>query len=101
MLPLIDTLSVTAVSSCAMQADTLRNQLDQTMEEFKTKETDRDAQKKQLTSVIEDLLRKVHVCCVFVSLMFTGCESTIVCFLRRPRCSSVVAQIQLSHLYAH
>ena len=42
-----------------LQAETLRNQLDRTMEEFKTKESERDAQKKQLTSVVEDLLRKV------------------------------------------
>lgn len=29
------------------------------MEDFKAKEADRDAQKKQLTSVVENLLRKV------------------------------------------
>ncbi|CAM9499039.1 unnamed protein product [Pylaiella littoralis] len=45
--------------SMETMADTLRSQLDQTMEEFTTKETDRDAQRKQLTSVIEGLLRKV------------------------------------------
>ena len=46
--------------SCTLQTETLRNQLDRTMEEFKTKEVERDAQKKQLTSVVEDLLRKVQ-----------------------------------------
>lgn len=45
---------------CTPQTETLRNQLDRMMEEFKTKETERDAQKKQLTSVVEDLLRKVQ-----------------------------------------
>lgn len=52
------------VASCTLQAETLRNQLDRTMEEFKMKETERDAQKKQLTSVVEDLLRKVQVLAV-------------------------------------
>ncbi len=43
-----------------MQTETLRSQLDRTMEEFKAKESERDAQKKQLTAVVEDLLRKVR-----------------------------------------
>lgn len=68
VLPLIGTPSFAAFFVCVMQADTLRNQLDQTMEEFRTKETDRDAQKKQLTSVIEGLLRKVHFGCVASTL---------------------------------
>lgn len=42
-----------------MQTETLRSQLDRTMEEFKTKESERDAQNKQLTAVVENLLRKV------------------------------------------
>eukprot|EP00903_Cladosiphon_okamuranus_P007033 g6838.t1 len=45
--------------SMETMTETLRNQLDRTMQEFKTKEAERDAQKKQLTSVVEDLLRKV------------------------------------------
>lgn len=42
-----------------MQADTLQKQLDRKIEEFKAKEADRDTQKTQLTSVVENLLRKV------------------------------------------
>lgn len=48
---------------CTLQADNLQNQLDRKMEEFKVKEEDRDAQKKQLTSVVESLLRKVQGSC--------------------------------------
>lgn len=48
-----------AVVSHALQADSLRSQLERTMDEFKAKETDQEAQKKQLTSVVEGLLRKV------------------------------------------
>lgn len=44
---------------CTLQADTLQKQLDSKIEEFKTKELDREAQQKQLTSVVEGLLRKV------------------------------------------
>lgn len=96
VLPLIDAPSLAAVFFYVMQADTLRNQLNQTMEDFRTKETDRDAQKKQLTSVIEGLLRKVH--CGFVAttlLIFCGMRvlrriNKEVAFFRPPRCSPVL-----------
>lgn len=45
---------------CVPQADALQKQLDRKVEEFKTKELDRDAQKKELTLVVERLLRKVN-----------------------------------------
>ncbi|CAM9986686.1 unnamed protein product [Scytosiphon promiscuus] len=48
-------------ASMETMAETLRNQLDRIMEDFTAKEADRDAQKKQLTSVVESLLRKVAV----------------------------------------
>lgn len=43
-----------------LQADTLQKQLDRKIVEFKTQEADRELQKKQLTSVVEGLLRKAR-----------------------------------------
>lgn len=42
-----------------VQADALQKQLDSKISEFQAQEVEREAQKKQLTSVVERLLRKV------------------------------------------
>lgn len=43
------------------QADALQKQLDRKIAEFKAQETEREKQKKQLTSVVEELLRKASL----------------------------------------
>lgn len=45
---------------CVPQAEALQKQLDRKVEEFKAKELDQDVQKKELTLVVERLLRKVN-----------------------------------------
>lgn len=80
-------VSLTSYFVMSRQTNALQRQLDRKIEEFKAKEEDRDAKKKQLTAVVEDLLRKVR--------SFTAC-------LWRPACGTLSSLDNPSqHTYHH